>query len=79
MIEVEIKYFGMVAERMGLDEERISTTAENVASLKQELQSRQWLLAELPIRFAVNHEMCQDSHKLKHGDEVALLPPFAGG
>ena len=31
------------------------------------------------FRMAVNNEIADDNRSLKDGDEVAFLPPFAGG
>ena len=79
MKEIQLKYFGMVAERMGVDSESIQTQAENVEALVKELENRQWLLAQLPYQVAVNQELKPTTMLLNDGDEVALLPPFAGG
>lgn len=79
MKELKMKYFGMLAERLGKDEELLQTSAANLLELKQELEAQQWLLGQLPYRMAVNQKMSQESTELTTGDEIALLPPFAGG
>jgi molybdopterin converting factor small subunit len=36
-------------------------------------------MAHYNFRVSVNNEITADNPDLKDGDEIALLPPFAGG
>ena len=36
-------------------------------------------LAGVPLRYALNREFASAEHPLHEGDEVALIPPVAGG
>jgi molybdopterin converting factor small subunit len=37
------------------------------------------LIHKKKILVSVNHEIAHEDTKVQEGDEVALLPPFAGG
>ena len=76
-------YFAAARELSGLSEERIALPAARVS-----LQELQRLLAErhpslapfLPrMRLAVNEELHAEVQHVCAGDEVAVLPPVAGG
>jgi molybdopterin converting factor subunit 1 len=53
----------------------------NVATLRGELFERYPALAghARSLRFAVNGEYAKDDRVLGEGDEVAVIPPVAGG
>lgn len=74
-----IRYFGMLAERIGLDEETVALAGSTVAALRAELHERHPVLIGLSFRIAVDHELAADQAIVPIGAEVALLPPFAGG
>ena len=73
-------YFGLLAERRGLAEERITSTAPTPAVLYAELDSQHRLgLSVSDFRVAVNDEFVPWDHSLEDNDAVALLPPMSGG
>jgi len=76
-----IKYFGLIAEKAGTKEEIINLEAEeyDLEALKERCISK-YELSDIKksIQIAVNQSL-GTSGPLKHGDEVAFLPPFAGG
>jgi molybdopterin converting factor subunit 1 len=77
-----VRLFGALAERAGTDEERLElpqgATAE---SALREVMARHpgaaGILDRLSI--AVNREVVPPDRRLGPGDEIALLPPVAGG
>ena len=76
---ITIKYFGVIEEVTGVAEESLSTDeAASVAELKGFTRSKYKGIEELSFQLAVNQTLT-DSGSLKDGDEVAFLPPFAGG
>lgn len=75
-----IRYFGMLAERIGLDEETVGSDGpRTVDDLRAELHRRHPALLGLSFRIAVDRELATDQAIVPPGAEVALLPPFAGG
>lgn len=77
---VTVCYYGLLAERRGLAEERVTRTAETPAQLYAELDSEHQLgLAMTDFRVAVNDEFVSWDRPLTDGDRVAFLPPMSGG
>jgi len=76
-----IKYFGLLAEMTGTNEEIVTLAGEEyeLEALKERCISK-YELSDIKksIQTAVNQSLVS-SGPLKHGDEVAFLPPFAGG
>ena len=56
-------------------------TGATVADLRRMLVDRYPPLAALLERsaVAVNHDFADDSHALRPGDEIAVIPPVSGG
>lgn len=79
-MNVRICYFGLLAERRGLSEESVETSAGTTAELYAELDACHSLgLSTRDFRAAVNDEFVMWDYPLKDGDAVALLPPMSGG
>jgi molybdopterin synthase catalytic subunit len=81
-VQVTVLYFASARERAGLDRERIELTAPvELGRLRETLLQRHpGLGPAMPrLRFAVNQRMAAEGALLKDGDEVALIPPVAGG
>lgn len=76
---VKIKYYGMIAEGVGQEEQQLDLAGGTVKDLDQSLKKAYVVLHTTPYRYAVNNRLVQDDHPLNTGDEVAVLPPFAGG
>ncbi len=73
---VTVCYYGLLAERRGLTEERVTTAAPTAAVLFAELGLG---VSGSGMRAAVNDEFVPWDHPLNDGDSVALLPPMSGG
>ncbi len=81
-MEIQVRYFAVFRERLRCDGEtlRISDGAD-VATAVTALCERHPAIAALRGRFqtAVNQEMVPADTRLSDGDELALIPPVAGG
>ena len=78
-MKVAIKYFGMIAETAGKSEEILDLKLGfSVQDLKDQLIEKYKIADPEAIQIAVNQDLNSNSD-LKEGDEVAFLPPFAGG
>ncbi len=82
MIRISVLYFAVFRERLGRDHDELalppgSTVADAVAALAV----RHPAIAQLRSKFrvAVNQDFTDDTHALADGDELALIPPVAGG
>ncbi len=75
---IRVLYFGITGDISGKPEEFFSEIT-NVADLKSELFTNYPKLKEQPFKISVNQVFANDSFRLREGDEIALLPPFAGG
>lgn len=82
MGQVRLKFFASYAELVGADERALSltlpaTVAEVVRRARDEIPGAAGL-PERPL-VAVNLRHVQLDARVADGDEVALLPPLAGG
>ncbi len=78
-MNVTIKYFGLVAEAAAKSEEILELDGATTASeLKTQCLNGLAIANKDSVQIAVNQNL-DDKITLKDGDEVALLPPFAGG
>lgn len=78
-MKINIKYFGMIAESAGKTDEVLHLEEKlSLQELKQQ-QIRKYKIADPEaVQLAVNQNLDSEV-ELKEGDEVAFLPPFAGG
>jgi molybdopterin synthase sulfur carrier subunit len=76
----QVHYFGLLAERRGLAEERLESTAQTPAELYEQVHSGHPLgMNPVDFRVAVNDEFVTWDHPLEDSDRVAFLPPMSGG
>ncbi|HEY4240154.1 MAG TPA: molybdopterin converting factor subunit 1 [Kofleriaceae bacterium] len=81
-MRVQVLYFAVFREKLGTDAEPLDLPAgASVADALAALASRHELVARLRGRFrvAVNESFADDAHLLADNDELALIPPVAGG
>ncbi|MEY3897079.1 MAG: molybdopterin converting factor subunit 1 [Verrucomicrobiota bacterium] len=77
---VTVCYYGLLAERRGLAEERVTRSAETPGRLYAELDREHQLgLTMTDFRVAVNDEFVSWDHPLSENDSIAFLPPMSGG
>jgi len=79
-MQVTVKYFGAIAEQTGTREEilNLEETGNQIDQLKAYCMDKYKLVDEGSIQLAVNQEL-NAKKTLQAGDEVAFLPPYAGG
>jgi MoaE-MoaD fusion protein len=82
--EVRVQYFAAARELCGCAEERVMLpeTPMTLRALSQLIAARHARLAPwlARMRFAVNSELaCDEATPIRSGDEIAVLPPLAGG
>jgi molybdopterin converting factor small subunit len=78
-MKLAVKYFGMIAEAIGKHEEQLEITGNSVLELDVFLKNKYAKLEFINYKFAVNQVVVDGIELLKENDEIALLPPFAGG
>ncbi len=78
-MNIDIKYFGQAGEIAGTDRETLEVpTGMDTSELKEFLKTRSPGFRNLSYQVAVNKEL-NVKRELRDGDEIAVLPPFAGG
>lgn len=78
-MKIRVKYFGMIAEAVGRSEEVLDLPANYTVTDIKKQQIKEYKIQDPDsVQIAINRELDQEP-KLKEGDEVAFLPPFAGG
>lgn len=81
-MNIRIKLFSVVREIAGFDEQTVAVApqADTAAVLRQLVEAHPALVMWMgSVRIAVNCEYVPLSHRLKEGDEVAVIPPVSGG
>lgn len=77
-MHITIKYFGQIAEITKKEKEVLEFSGQTISELLESLYSRYTLLKNKDFQVAQNQELVSFKTKLT-GQEIALLPPFAGG
>lgn len=81
-MHIQVLYFAIVREKLGRSEERLTLPdGATVAAARQALAAAHPEITPLlpSLQFAVNQRIARDSHTLSDNDELALIPPVAGG
>ena len=75
-----IRYYAILREQRGIEDEKLLTDAATPAALYEELRARHgFTLTGDRVRAALNDEFARGDAPLRDGDRVAFLPPMAGG
>lgn len=77
-MELNIKYFGMLAEITNCDEEAMEFSKSSVLDLLKVLYIKYPKLEQTDFKVAQNHELVTINCEINN-PEIALLPPFSGG
>ena len=77
---VIVKYFGIISEKTGKNEEKIELTFNDISNFLKKI-FLQYNLEKFSVNISLNHEIINlnQPYNIKNGDEIAILPPFAGG
>ena len=80
VVTVGVRYFAILREERGREEESLTTGAATAAELYRELRERfSFSLSAERLRVACNGDFVPWSHPLSDGDLVVFIPPVAGG
>jgi molybdopterin synthase sulfur carrier subunit len=77
-MEVKVLFFGVLAEVTGTNC-RHYREVNSIGDLRLRIQDDFPEVVHYNFRISLNNEIINDDPKLNDGDEVALMPPFAGG
>ena len=78
-MKVSVKYFGVTAEKLGLEYEEFEIVVETSCLAREILEKRHPGLKQSTYAVSIDRKM---RDVLKESDEIveiAVLPPFAGG
>ncbi|MCP4440402.1 MAG: NTP transferase domain-containing protein [Aureispira sp.] len=79
-MEVTIKYFGLISEALEKEQEVMNLQQNSTAkTLREELENQYPKLKDKNYQIAINQAIANTETSISLGDEIALLPPFAGG
>jgi molybdopterin converting factor small subunit len=76
---VRVRYFAILREQRGLDEERVATEASTRVSSTRSSGPPRVHASGRGLRVAINDEFAPWSAAVRDGDALAFLPPVAGG
>ena len=77
-MNLNIKYFGLLAEITQCQEETLAFSKTSISDLLNVLFKKYPELKTKDFQVAQNHEIVSKEDKIT-GTEIALLPPFSGG
>lgn len=79
-MKVNVLYFAQIAQIAGCSKEVIEIEdGSSSVQLNQFLVKKYPAFEQQPYQVAINQQLSKEGVVLQDGDEVALLPPFAGG
>jgi molybdopterin synthase sulfur carrier subunit len=77
-MEVKVLFFGVLADVTGINCKHY-LEVKSIGDLKLRIQDDFPEVVHYNYRISLNNEIINNDPELNHGDEVALMPPFAGG
>ena len=78
IMEIKVLFFGVLAEVTGTTFKHygnVKSTSDLILRIQDDFPE----IVHYNYRIAVNSSITDKDQSLKSGDEVALMPPFAGG
>ena len=79
-MNIQLKYFGMLAEAIEKTEETIYVEeGSTISEISMLITTKYPKLQNMNFKLAVNQTIANNNFQVKDNDEIALLPPFAGG
>jgi len=79
---ITVLFFGVLTELTNMERVELAADAgalSDLAKLRMHLEGLYPGLIGKPYRVAINQEFSGEGHDLRDGDEIAFLPPYAGG
>lgn len=77
-MQVKVLFFGVLSEVTGTNWKHYREVS-SISDLKFRIQDEFPEVVNYNFRISLNNEIIDNDTILKDGDEVALMPPFAGG
>lgn len=78
--KILVNYFAFFREQRGLSSEHCSTEAATLHELYEELKRKHgFALSHAGLKVAKNNEFASWDTPVESGDEIAFIPPVAGG
>ena len=77
-MEIKVLFFGVLAEVTGTNCKHYREV-KSIGDLKIRIQDEFPAVVHYNFRISLNNEIIDNDPVLNDGDEVALMPPFAGG
>jgi len=77
-MDISVLFFGVLAEVTGTSRKHYRDI-KSFVDLKYRIEDDFPELVHYNFRIAVNNEIINEDLLLRDGDEVAYMPPFAGG
>ena len=77
-MEIKVLFFGVLAEVTGTNCKNYRDV-KSISDLKLRISDDFPEVVHYSYIVSLNNEIINSNHALKDGDEVALMPPFAGG
>jgi len=77
-MEVKVLFFGVLAEISGTHV-KYYQDVKSIGDLRLRIQDDFPEIVHYNFRISLNSEIIENDLLLKSGDEIAFMPPFAGG
>lgn len=79
-MKIKILFFGVLIDATNITHlELMDGEVQSTFELHDKLKEIYPLLKNYKYQIALNHTIIKEDLKLNEGDEIAFLPPFAGG
>lgn len=80
MKKIHIKYFAVLKEERGLDDEVVETERNTAQELYEDLQKQYgFTMTTRLMRVSINKTFAPWETEIQDGDELVFIPPVAGG
>jgi sulfur-carrier protein len=77
-MEVKVLFFGVLTEVAGTGIKHY-LNVKSIEELKLRIKDDFPEIANYNFRISLNNEIINNDRELNNGDEIAMMPPFAGG
>lgn len=77
-MKIKVLFFGNLSEKAGTNQWEVEAV-DSLDALRTQIEEKVPALKGQVYLTAVNQDLVRGDHALLDGDEVAVMPPFAGG